>query len=99
MKLYKVSPGTFLTADKWLNQTGADLAIYSPNYWVFDRDADGDGINDSYSAFYDSVYGGPYNEFDPRHPNKMGVCSFADGSVRTVSAKDWEKNTGGIWGP
>jgi prepilin-type N-terminal cleavage/methylation domain-containing protein/prepilin-type processing-associated H-X9-DG protein len=99
MKLYKVSPGAFLTADKWVNQTGPDLAIYSPNYWVFDVDADGDGIKDSYSAFYASAYGAPYNEFDPRHPNKTGVCSFADGSVRKVSVKDWEKNTGGIWGP
>lgn len=98
MKLYKVHPGTFLTADKWLNNTGADLAIYSPNLWPFNIDTNGDGTNDSYATFYYGVQA-PYNEFDPRHPNKTGVCSFADGSARVISIKDWVNNTGDIWGP
>lgn len=103
MKLARVKPGTFLTGDKWLNNSGADLVIYNPTpngAWPFDMDTDGDGVLDSFSFFYTSpAVLSPYNEFDPRHPGKTGVCSFADGSARAVPIMDWVKNVGGIWGP
>lgn len=102
MKISKVKPGTFLTGDKWLNNAGADTVIYNPNYppFAFDTDTDGDGVLDSNSYFYSTPWVlAPYNEFDPRHPGKTGVCSFVDGSARAVPILDWVKNTGGIWGP
>jgi len=103
MKISRVHPGTFLTADKWLNNTGADLAIYNPipgGGWPFDTDTDGDGINDSFGPFYTTPWiASPYNEFDPRHPGKTGVCSFIDGSARPVPIKDWVTNKDRIWGP
>ncbi|MCC6423071.1 MAG: DUF1559 domain-containing protein [Phycisphaerales bacterium] len=100
MKISRVHPGTFLTGDKWQFNPGGDLAIYNPNYWPFDTDTDGDGIDDSNAYFYNTPWVmSPYNEFDPRHPGKTGVCSFVDGSARAVPIMDWVKNVGGIWGP
>ena len=100
MKISRVKPGTFLTGDKWLNNTGADLAIYNPvpgGGWPFDTDTDGDGIDDSFGIFFTTAWIlSPYNEFDPRHPGKTGVCSFVDGSARAVPIMDWVKNVGGI---
>jgi prepilin-type N-terminal cleavage/methylation domain-containing protein len=103
MKISKVSPGTFLTADKWLNNAGKDCAIYNPlpgSNFVFDEDSDYDGVDDSLGVFLTIPWvASPYNQFDPRHPNKTGVCSFIDGSARPVPVMDWVRNKDGIWGP
>lgn len=103
MKISKVSPGAFLIADKWLNNTGADLAIYNPTpggAWPFDTDTDLDGINDSFGLFYTIPYvHSPYNQVDPRHPNRTAVFGFIDGSARPVPIMDWVTNKDGIWGP
>lgn len=107
MRLARVSPGTFVTGDKWQNNIGADVAIYSPRSWPFNMNVPNDGVDgpgaggfDSYDAFYNAPWvAAPYNEFDPRHPNKTGVCSFIDGSARPVHVSDWVKNTDGMWGP
>lgn len=106
MKLARVSPGTFLTGDKWVNWPGADIAIYNPRAWPFDFNVPNDGVDgpgaggfDSLGAFYNNYPASPYNEFDPRHPNKTGVFSFIDGSAKPVSAVDWVHNRDGIWGP
>lgn len=97
MKLVKLRNATFLTAD-CLHMTGSgDLAIYTPNIYPLDMDADGDGVIDSSAAIYP---GGPspYNHLDPRHEGKA-VFTFVDGSARTVPLLEWAKNKDRIWGP
>jgi prepilin-type N-terminal cleavage/methylation domain-containing protein/prepilin-type processing-associated H-X9-DG protein len=60
-------------------------------------DTDGDGIKDSVRGELSPGAGmGQYNGFAPRH-NKNASAAFIDGSVRTVSVKDWVTNKGGIW--
>jgi len=98
-KVTQVKPGTLLTGD-CNNWGGSDPTIYNPREWPLDMDTDGDGIIDSSSYVYGTVpIPTPYNHFDPRHPGKMGACSFIDGSARMVSVKEWATNQGGIWGP
>jgi len=99
MKVAKVSPGAFLTADCWHWSGLGDLAIYSPNHWPIDSDIDLDGKLDSNGAVAGTVPPTPYNHFDPRHAGKVGVCSFIDGSARPVPLRDFATNKDGIWGP
>jgi prepilin-type N-terminal cleavage/methylation domain-containing protein len=99
MKINRVSPGAFLTADCWHWSGLGDLAIYSPNYWPIDSDEDLDGDLDSNGAVAGTTPRTPYNHFDPRHTGNAGVCSFVDGSARPVPLKEWIINKDGIWGP
>lgn len=94
MKLTAVPPSAFLFGDSGIPGAGTQGTIYSPYWWTFDSDYDGDGKIDSNKA----VGGGPYNWFNPRH-NKRGNLAFPDGSVRSITALQWAKNEGGIWGP
>jgi prepilin-type N-terminal cleavage/methylation domain-containing protein len=96
-RLSKIKPTTFLTGDcvHWAG-TG-DLAIYSPLTWPLNIDPDKDGVKDTNAV----IYGGGqtrYNHFDPRH-NKAGVCSFADGSARSVPLREFVTNQNKLWGP
>jgi len=73
--------------------------IWSPNGWRFDVDLDQDGLLDSTLQ-----YGKPnFNNADPeRHPGGAsgGHANYllADGSVRSVSMRDWQLNIDHIWG-
>jgi prepilin-type N-terminal cleavage/methylation domain-containing protein len=98
-RLGKVKGGTYLTADCWHKQDGGagDVAIYTPNRWPLDMDADRDGVNDTNSGVYPSGPT-PYNHLDPRH-SRSAVCSFIDGSARAVPLGEWIANKDRIWGP
>ena len=73
--------------------------IWSPNGWRFDVDLDQDGLLDSTLQ-----YGKPtFNNADPeRHPGGAsgGHANYllVDGSVRSVSMRDWQLNINHIWG-
>jgi len=97
-KLTQVKGGTFLTTD-CMHWTGiGDVAIYSPNTWPLNLDADSDGVKDSNSGVYaTSPRPSPYNHVDPRH-NKAAVFSFIDGSAKRVTIRDWAQNKDFIWG-
>lgn len=100
LKLARIKPTTFLTADCWHSSGLGDTAIYNPNEYPLNFDADLDGVNDTYDLTYPTVPSPtPYNHLDPRHPGKTAVCSFADGSARPVPLLDWVQNKDNIWGP
>ncbi|MGN6724792.1 MAG: type II secretion system protein [Tepidisphaeraceae bacterium] len=95
-KLTQIKSTTFLTADSVHWSGTGDLAIYTPNRWPLNMDADHDGVNDSNSDIYP---GGPtpYNHIDPRHNGHI-ACGFADGSARLVALRDWAGNDSRMWG-
>lgn len=93
-RLNKIPPNSFLFGDSGIPGFGNQGFIYSPFWWTFDADHDGDGKLDSNGA----IGGGPYNWFSPRH-NHTGNMALADGSVRTITPEQWATNDDGIWGP
>lgn len=86
-KLASIPSSTFLFGDSESN------IIYTPQNWHLNADPKNDGFPTSNGAF--SV---PYNYFSPRHPHG-GVMTFADGSARNVTVREWAKNENNLWGP
>ncbi len=86
LNLDTVLSTTYLIGD------AAQGAIYSPRVWILNTDPNGDGFSTTSSGFL------PYNSGSPRH-SKLWVFGFADGSVRSVSRRDWANNKDNLWGP
>jgi len=89
MKLMQVSPTTVLTAD--IQNPSGHAWFLNPRQFPLTVDSDGDGIADTRPG------NPPNNWFMARH-SKSAVCSFADGSVRLVTLKEWG-STQKLWGP
>jgi len=79
-----VDSRAFLLADA----TGA--AVYSPMIWTLTKDEDEDGVNDSNASF-------PFNRLDFRHGKKANFF-LLNGSVITLTSKQWGENENNIWG-
>lgn len=92
--LDKIPTNVYVSAD-YLGAYWADTAILHPSGWIFNTDADGDGIKDSNTAQL-STYG-RYNGFNPVH-NGGGNFLFGDGHVKWVTLKAFIANKDGIWG-
>ena len=75
--------------------TDGGFFIYSPTQWPFDEDRDGDGLKDTNAGM---SHVSDFNRLAPRHSGGANFL-FIEGSVRWVSMRDWELNTGKIWGP
>jgi prepilin-type N-terminal cleavage/methylation domain-containing protein len=76
--------------------------LYTPGGWTPNVDWDGDGLNDSYSAWVNpgtlaTIGPGPYNGWGPWH-FRGGNANFKDGHVETVSIEQWVTNNNAIWG-
>lgn len=93
-RLNRIPSSSFLFGDCGTAGFGRQGYIYSPYWWTFEADTDGDGRLDTNKA----VGGGPFNWFAPRH-NGAGNMARADGSVIAITPEQWAKNEGGIWGP
>ncbi len=96
-RLSSLAPSTMLVGDAITDYIldGSEI-IYSPLSWPFNQDQNGDGVNDSSSAFLPNW---DYNHFAPRH-NQGGVCAFVDGSARRITIAEFSvTNSGSIWGP
>ncbi len=71
--------------------------IHCSSNWVFDLDADGDGILDSSSHLIAAE--GPYNRAAATRHRRGLVAAFVDGSVRHMLVAEWATDKGDIWGP
>lgn len=89
-RLRDLPQGTMLTSDR--NEISSSSWILGPRYWPFLVDTDGDGANDSYTSFR------VYNDMGFRH-SKRANSGLIDGSVRTVTLKQWLNNDDNLWGP
>ena len=98
--LEKVPSEVYLLSDgatTYINRkTTQNLNPGASGAWSLTLDTDFDGINDTSGSEFFSC--GPLTgEIDFLH-NKTSNFSFADGSVRRVSVKDWAQNINGMWG-
>ena len=60
--------------------------IYSPSNWVFNSDADGDGINDTYNYY---LGWNNYNGGKPKIHHGSSNVAFCDGHVESMPYKTW----------
>ena len=109
-KLGKLPAKLFLAADCRNAYGGMRTEILPPaafSAWNINYDWDRDGIRDSNRneseggnwAVAGSFPGvGPYNAVNFLHSRRANFL-YADGSVRTLSIKQWANNADGLWGP
>jgi len=106
-KLSKVRNTIFIAGDveNWYRGTSSSILnprAHGGGLWMFDRDTDFDGVDDTAYEEIRAIPGGGtgyYNGFAMRHNTKSGNALFSDASARTIRLNEWATNADNIWGP
>ncbi len=86
-KLEQINSYVYIVTD------AQSVDAYSPSFYTFNTDYDGDSINDTYAPTT------PYNYHLFRHAGRTANFLFADCSVKAVTLLDWIRNKDNMWGP
>ena len=72
-----------------ITESNQSYYIYSPVGWPINGDADGDGLNDTYSVWVGTASTNWYNHGAPFRHNGGYNAVFFDGHVKWVQARNW----------